>query len=98
MRPFAFACLLPLAIFVAGASAHEVRPAYLQLHQANAETYDVFWKVPGQGDLRLGIYVQLPEGCTTVSEPRRTLANNVYTEHWTFKRLGGLNGSSVGVT
>ena len=46
-------------------SAHEVRPAYLELRQTGPETYDVLWKVPGQGEnLRLGIYVELPASCT----------------------------------
>lgn len=31
-----------------GASAHELRPAYLELRQTEAETYDVLWKVPAQ--------------------------------------------------
>lgn len=98
MRPLAFACFLLLAIFVGGASAHEVRPAYLQLHQTGAETYDVLWKVPGQGDLRLSIYVQLPEGSTILSAPHGSFANNAFTERWTLKRAGGLNGGRIGVT
>ena len=32
------------------ASAHEVRPAYLELRQTGASTYDVLWKVPARGD------------------------------------------------
>jgi hypothetical protein len=43
--------------------AHEMRPAYLQLHQTGEDTYDAFWKVPGLGDdMRLSLYVVLPEG------------------------------------
>ena len=39
--------LLALLCLLAGAvSAHEVRPAYLELRQTGAETYDVLWKVP----------------------------------------------------
>ena len=38
-----------LAAFAAGAFAHEVRPAYLELRQTGPETYDVLWKVPGPG-------------------------------------------------
>ena len=45
--------------------AHEARPAYLELRQTGLETYDVLWKVPGQGDdLRLGLYVELPTECS----------------------------------
>ena len=42
-------------------SAHEVRPAYLEIHQTGTDTYDVLWKVPARGDnMRLGIYVRVP--------------------------------------
>src|SRR6185369_17747871 len=63
-----------LLAFAAAVSAHEVRPAYLQLHQTSAETYDVFWKVPGRGDnLRLSLYVELPKNCANASQPRGVL-------------------------
>ena len=59
----AFLILVLLATFAPGAFAHEVRPAYLELRQTGPETYDVLWKVPGQGDnLRFGLYVELPGG------------------------------------
>jgi len=76
--------------------AHEVRPAYLELHQTGAETYDVLWKVPGQGeDLRLGLYVQLPERCSNLKQPRGTFAANAYTERWSINCNGGLNGATI---
>ena len=75
--------------------AHEVRPAYLELRQTGPETYDALWKVPGQGDLRLGLYVELPASCTNVTEPRGSMANNAYTERWTVKCPGGLSGGTI---
>ena len=43
------------AMIASGVFAHEMRPAYLELRQTGAETYDVLWKVPGRGDnMRLG--------------------------------------------
>ena len=53
------------------AGADEFRPGYLELRQRDAETYDVLWKVPAQGDeLRLGIYVVFPADAVNLSEPR----------------------------
>ena len=76
-----------LATFAPGVFAHEVRPAYLELRQTGPETYDVLWKVPGQGEnLRLGLYVELPAGRTNVTEPRGSMVNNAFTERWTVKR------------
>ncbi len=78
------------------ASAHEVRPGYLQLHQTSAETYDVLWKVPGRGEsLRLGLYVELPKSCTNLSPPRGHFAANAFTEQWSFKCAGGLTGGTI---
>ena len=88
-----------LALLVAAVTtawAHEVRPAYLEMRETAADTYDVLWKVPGRGDnLRLGLYVELPPGCTTVTEPRATMVNEAFAERWTVKRAGGLAGGTI---
>ena len=69
-----------LATFAPDAFAHEVRPAYLELRQTAPDTYDVLWKVPGLGDnLRLGIYVELPAGCTNVKQPRGSMLKAAFT-------------------
>ncbi|HET9062974.1 MAG TPA: HupE/UreJ family protein, partial [Candidatus Binatia bacterium] len=87
-----------LATVAPVASAHEVRPAYLELRQRGPETYDVLWKVPGLGeDLRLGIYVELPVSCTNVTESRASMVNNAYSERWTVKCAGGLTGNTIHV-
>jgi hypothetical protein len=87
-----FFCLL----LSSSAFAHEMRPAYLELRQTGAETYDALWKVPGQGEnLRLGLYVEFPAGCTNVTEPRASMVNNAFSERWTVKRAGGLTGGTI---
>src|SRR6476661_610487 len=79
-------------------SAHEVRPAYLELRQTGADTYDVLWKVPARGDnMRLGIYVEFPSGTTNLTAPRTLIANDASTERWSIKRLGGLTGGKVNI-
>ena len=75
--------------------AHEVRPAYLELRQLDHNTYDVLWKVPGQGDMRLALYVNFPAGTTDVSEPRAAFINNSYTERWSIQRSSGLTGGTI---
>ena len=94
MKRAAWICIL-LAMLTPGASAHEVRPAYLELRQTVPDTYDVLWKVPGQGEnLRLGLYVELPESCTNVTKPRATMVNSAFAERWTVK-CAGLNGGTI---
>jgi hypothetical protein len=90
--------LVLLVAFRSGLFAHEVRPAYLELRQTGLETYDVFWKVPGQGEnLRLGIYVEFPAGSTNVTAPRASMANNAFSERWRVKRTGGLTGGTISI-
>lgn len=87
-----------LAAFAPGALAHEVRPAYLELRQTGPETYDALWKVPGLGEnLRLGLFVELPENCTNITQPRSTMVNAAFTERWTAKCPGGLAGGTIHV-
>src|SRR6478735_2348020 len=77
-------------------SAHEVRPAYLELRQMGTDTYDVLWKVPARGDnMRLGIYVEFPSGTTKVSLSRTSFANDASIERWRIKRPGGLIGGEI---
>ena len=87
--------LILLAAIAPSVLAHEVRPAYLELRQTGPETYDALWKVPGQGDLRLGLYVELPGNCTKLNEPNRSMVNNAYTERWTVKCTGSLSGGTI---
>jgi hydrogenase/urease accessory protein HupE len=88
--------LVWLAVLAPGAFAHEVRPAYLELRQTGPDTYDALWRVPGRGeDQRLGLYVELPLGCTNVTEPRASMNNGAVTERWTAKCAGGLHGGTI---
>jgi hypothetical protein len=78
------------------AFAHEIRPGYLELRQTGQNTYDVLWKVPGQGEaLRFGIAVELPAACTNVAAPRGAMVNAAFTERWTVQCAGGLTGKTI---
>jgi hydrogenase/urease accessory protein HupE len=82
--------------FAATVFAHEVRPAYLELRQTAAETWDALWKVPGLGEnLRLELYVELPPTCANLAAPRSSMINNAYTERWSVACAGGLAGSKI---
>ena len=85
-----------LAAAAGGASAHEMRPAYLELRQIGPETYDVLWKVPARGEgQRFGLHARLPEGCTEVTPPRGSTAGGAFIERWSVQCAGGLTGGTV---
>ncbi|MFL6451130.1 MAG: HupE/UreJ family protein [Bryobacteraceae bacterium] len=89
-------CLLVLGLCAWSVCAHEMRPAYLQLRQTGADTYDIFWKVPAVGDnLQLSLYVQLPQRCFNLAEPRGFFSGGAYSERWSAKCHGGLPGSTI---
>jgi hydrogenase/urease accessory protein HupE len=91
--------LLGLLVWTAvaySANAHESRPAYLQLKQTEADTFDLLWKVPAIGEnLRLGIYVQLPETAEKITEPHGMFLGGAYVERWKFREPDALVGSVI---
>lgn len=89
--------LLLLALLgVVNASAHELRPAYLELRQTTPDTFEVLWKVPASGkDLRLALYVRLPDNCVSVTEPRRTVSGGAHLERWRVKAPNSLSGERI---
>src|SRR5687768_14563674 len=87
-------------VLVGGASARadEFRPAYLELKHTGAETYDVLWKVPARGeDLRLALYVRMPEGAVNLEEPRGIFAGGSHIARWRVRQPGGLEGKAIGI-
>lgn len=91
---YALGFCLVLAAF--SACADEFRPGYLELRQQDAETYDVLWKVPAQGDgMRLGIYVVFPSDSINVTPPRGVFADGAYSERWRLKYPGGLVDQAI---
>ena len=80
------------------AQADEIRPGYLELRQTASDTYSLLFKIPALGDdLRLAIYVTLPEGTNDVAPPRAGFNGGAYTERRTIRRNGGLAGQTISI-
>ena len=77
------------------ASAHEIRPAYLRVQQVEAETYDILFRVPARGAMRLAIYTRMPENCETSGEPVSWQQGGMLVERWTSDCAGGLSGNEI---
>jgi hydrogenase/urease accessory protein HupE len=80
---------------VASVAAHEVRPAYLLLQQESEQQFNLLWRVPARGDLRLGVYVGLPEHCQDSSERIAWQEGGTHIERWSVDCPGGLFGHEV---
>jgi hypothetical protein len=93
LRLFALAFL---ALGVAGtAAAHEVRPGYLEISQVKTETFEVFWKVPARGELRLALHPRFPENCKAASETIAFQNGDSFAERLTLFCQGGLVGRRI---
>jgi hydrogenase/urease accessory protein HupE len=80
------------------AQSDEIRPGYLELRQMAPDTYSLLFKIPALGDdLRLAIYVNLPEGTNDVAPPRAGFNGGAYTERRTIRRNGGLAGQIISI-
>lgn len=55
--------LVALVAVALPASAHESRPAYLELQEVQADVYGVLWKRPMVGDRVIPLSVEWPETC-----------------------------------
>ncbi|MEM7661885.1 MAG: HupE/UreJ family protein [Pseudomonadota bacterium] len=63
------------------ALAHEVRPAYLELLETEADQHSVVWKQPITGDRRLRIDPILPDACEPEDE-RTSTSGNAIIRRW----------------
>jgi hypothetical protein len=96
LKAFVVTTVLVLGFLAASsATAHESRPAFLELIQVDTDTYDVVWKVPARGAKRLGLYVRFPETCENLTEPQGMFSENVWLEKWRIRQPGGLAGTTL---
>jgi hydrogenase/urease accessory protein HupE len=75
--------------------AHEVRPAYLQMHEVKPGDFRVLWKRPMRGDMRLGLSPEFSgrtENLTPVVTHER---HNASVETWSMKSIDPLRGQSL---
>ena len=63
-RAAPFCTVIGLLLIGLSSHAHEVRPAYLYLHEESPTTFEVLWKQPLLGDRRLPLEPRFPADCT----------------------------------
>lgn len=87
--------ILVQMIIGSSAMAHELRPAYLDMRETATNEFAVLWKVPALDDLRLGLYVRLPDVCKAKTETVRTIQDGAYFERWSVACPNGLKGQEI---
>jgi hydrogenase/urease accessory protein HupE len=92
MRRFLLALLL---LVVLPAGAHEVRPAYLELHEDKAGEFQVLWKTPMRGDLRLSLSPVFSGKTQALTPVAARQAGGAAVQTWRFKAIDQLRGQTL---
>ncbi|WP_108681351.1 HupE/UreJ family protein [Methyloceanibacter sp. wino2] len=91
------AVALLLAVLHVAADAHELRPGFLEIRQTGAATYDIRFKVPARGDMRLGLHVRLPAECAEMAPTRSERSGAALVEHSAVRCPDGLADREVSI-
>jgi hydrogenase/urease accessory protein HupE len=79
-------------------TAHEIRPALLEIDEREPGVFDVTWKVPALGDRVLAMAPIFPESMEPVGPPSNHLAPGAIVQYFTFKTDGQpIAGDSIAI-
>jgi hydrogenase/urease accessory protein HupE len=90
-----FALAVSLLAMPQSASAHEVRPAYLQIDQVGPTRYNVLWRTPVLSGMRLPIILRFSAGIQVVSGPNERQLPDSVVERTLIEVPGGLVGQRI---
>ena len=83
---------LGLLLLGAAASAHEVRPAYLELIEEESGEFEVLLKTPMQGDLRLSLWPTFSVATEDVTPVATRNVDAAAIQTWRLRALAPLRG------
>ena len=77
-------------------SAHEARPAYLEIKETAPGQYSILWRTPVMAGMRMPITLKLPDDVKELREPSfQELADSLVERHWIDAGPGGLAGKRI---
>lgn len=97
-RIFAYLLLVAGVCSITPAQAHEVRPAYMRVIQIDAELFETTWRVPARGEMRLGIYLEMPQKCRLQGEQLNWKDGATFVEQGTYRCVDGLVGETLAIS
>ena len=91
--------LLAIAVLAAASSlsAHETRPGYLELSERSATRYEVLWKQPAMGEMRLRLDPVFPESCKLAAPGEVEEVPGALVTRFALTCEGGLDGKEVSI-
>lgn len=97
MKPLALLILICLLAIAGQGAAHEVRPGYLEMEESAPGEWNVLWKVPMRGEMRLALYVVFPDHCEEAAPVSSYQASASLTQRWAIRCEDGLVGYNIGI-
>ena len=76
-------------------TAHEIRPAYLQIDQVGHNRFSVLWRTPILSGMRLPVLLKFSDGIKTVTEPLERELSDSIIERSTIESSDGLPGERI---
>ena len=89
--------LVFLLLGTGGARAHDARPNYVQITEADTNTFSVSWKVPASMPGGALPYPILPKDCQPERQPAWQQSGAEYLGQQVFRCTDGLSGRTVGI-
>ena len=78
-----------------GASAHDARPAYMQVTEIAPQRYEVIWRTPVLSGMRLPVVLRFPANTRSVTEPVLRELSDSLVERRIIETGGGLTGTRI---
>ena len=88
--------MIALLVFItAPVFAHELRPAYLELHEERAGEFSVVWKTPMRGKLRLALSPEFSTATENLTPITTQQTGNAAVQRWRLQSNEPLRGQTV---
>lgn len=81
--------LAAVFVLVTAASAHETRPAYLEIKETSPGQFSVLWRTPVLSGMRLPVVLKFPDGVRNLTEPVEQELADSLVERRVIKAEGG---------
>jgi HupE / UreJ protein len=100
LQRFGFAVVLAVCALLSVAAtcaAHEVRPSYLELREDRTGEFEVLFKTPMRGELRLALSATVSGRADALRPPTLRTTGDAAVQTWRFRVLESLRGQTVGI-
>jgi hydrogenase/urease accessory protein HupE len=83
-------------LFTGISSAHESRPAYLEVNESQVNVFDITWRRPARGEMVLSMQPVFPEHCQAQGGVANYFSQGAHVQRWAIQcEPDGLVGHSI---